>query len=455
MSKVFLVDTNRQPVAPVHPGYARYLLTTGKAAVLKRYPFTLVLKTACEPTAGPPLRIKLDPGSKVTGIAIVNDANGEVVFAAELTHRGEYIKKRLEKRRAARRSRRQRKTRYRQPRWSNRGNQKQGWLPPSLESRISNIITWVKRVCQSCPITAISQELVRFDLQALENPEIEGCQYQQGTLAGYELREYLLMKWNRQCAYCSGTQRPLQVEHIQAKANGGSNQISNLTLACEACNQKKGTQPVEQFLKNQPELLKKLKAQARAPLGDAAAVNASRWALYERLKQIGLPVECGSGGRTKFNRIQQGLPKLHWVDAACVGKSTPTGLHLKTVRPLLITANGHGCRQMRLVNDLGFPRGKAKAARKVKGFQTGDMVRAVVTKGVKRGTYVGRVAVRATGSFNIKTKTGTVEGIGAQYCHSLHHLDGYSYQTGKISLPASSLSFLPQPEGMKVSRKDG
>src|SRR5437879_5356116 len=146
MSKVFVVDTNEQPLNPVHPGRARILLTQGKAAVLKRYPFTLVLKGAVEEPVIEPLRVKIDPGSRATGIAIVNDATGGVVFAAELTHRGEKIKKALDGRRSIRRSRRARHTRYRKPRFSNRRNHKKGWLPPSLMSRISNVETWVQRL---------------------------------------------------------------------------------------------------------------------------------------------------------------------------------------------------------------------------------------------------------------------------------------------------------------------
>jgi hypothetical protein len=192
MSKVFVLDTNLRPLDPVHHGYARILLSRGKAAVYKRYPFTILLKIEVKEPEVQPLRIKLDPGSKVTGIAIVNDATGEVVFAAELTHRGQKIKAALDDRRAVRRSRRQRKTRYRQPRFTNRKNKKRGWLPPSLESRISNVLTWVHRLSRSCPITAISMELVKFDMQLMENAEITGVQYQQGDLAGYEAREYLL-----------------------------------------------------------------------------------------------------------------------------------------------------------------------------------------------------------------------------------------------------------------------
>ena len=95
MSQVFVVDTKKHPLNPVPSGSARLLLKAGKAAVFKRYPFTLILKTAREVPPLKPVRIKLDPGSRTTGIAVVDDASGTVVFAAELTHRGKAIKKRL------------------------------------------------------------------------------------------------------------------------------------------------------------------------------------------------------------------------------------------------------------------------------------------------------------------------------------------------------------------------
>jgi RRXRR protein len=116
MSNVFVLDTNKQPLDPVHPGRARMLLTSGKAAVFKRYPFTIILKTAIENPQLHPLRLKIDPGSRTTGIALVNDGSGEVVFAAELVHRAAAIQKALDQRRAVRRGRRQCKTRYRKPR---------------------------------------------------------------------------------------------------------------------------------------------------------------------------------------------------------------------------------------------------------------------------------------------------------------------------------------------------
>jgi len=182
VSRVFVVDANKQPLPPMHPGRARVLLRQRKAAVFRRYPFTIILKSVPLSPEMHSLRLKIDPGSKTTGIALVNDTTGEVVFAAQLVHRADAIKKALDQRRAVRRGRRQRKTRYRKPRFANR-RRRQGWLAPSLESRVGNVLTWAKRLMRLCPITAMSLELVKFDLQRMEYPEISGVQYQQGERA--------------------------------------------------------------------------------------------------------------------------------------------------------------------------------------------------------------------------------------------------------------------------------
>ena len=425
MSKIFIIDSEKRPLDPIHPAIARQLLRNKKAAVFRRFPFTLILKESYPDSSVSPLRLKIDPGAKFTGIALVNNSTGEVVWAAEIKHRGFAIRDALTSRRQLRRSRRNRKTRYRQPRFLNRTKPK-GWLAPSLQSRIENIKTWVKKLCKFAPINSISQELVRFNLQLMLNPNIQGKEYQQGTLAGYETREYLLEKWGRECAYCGIKDVQLQIEHIKPRAKGGSNSITNLTLSCEKCNKKKGTLNIELFLKKDPSRLEKIWQQVKRPLADAAAVNATRWALFSILKETGLPVETGSGGLTKFNRNQQNLEKTHWLDAACVGKSTPI-LNLKGVKPLLIKANGHGTRQMCRTDKYGFPSRYVPRLKFVKGFQTGDIVKTVVTNGKKIGVYVGRVAIRSTGSFNISTDTGLIQGISYKYCQSIHKKDGYSY----------------------------
>jgi 5-methylcytosine-specific restriction endonuclease McrA len=360
-----------------------------------------------------PVSLKLDPGSKTTGLTLV--ANGRVLWAAELHHRGMQIRDRLQARRAVRRSRRQRKTRSRTPRFLNR-RRPEGWLAPSLESRVQNVQTWVARLRRFCPVSHRAMELARFDTQALENPEISGVAYQQGTLVGVEVREFLLEKWGRRCAYCGARGLPLQVEHIVPRARHGSDRVSNLSIACESCNRAKGTQTAEEF--GHPEV----QAQARQPLRDAAAVNSTRWALYRRLVATGLPVETGSGGRTKFNRTRLGLPKAHWTDAACVGASTPDALDVRGVLPLLITATGHGNRQMAGLNKDGFPIRHRQRKKRHHGFQTGDMVRAVVTKGKYAGVHVGRIAVRAKPWF----KLNGID-VSAKSCTALHRADGYAY----------------------------
>jgi 5-methylcytosine-specific restriction endonuclease McrA len=414
---VFVIASDYTPLNPVHPAQARRLLTQGKAAVYRRYPFTIVLKRVVEQPEVQPLRLKLDPGSKTTGIALVKDANGKVVFAAELEHRGHAIKDSLESRRGVRRNRRNRKTRYRKPRCNNR-RRKKGWLPPSLGSRLANILTWVARLCRYAPITAISQELVKFDMQLMENPDIAGVEYQQGTLPGYEVREYLLEKWERTCAYCGKQNVPVQIEHIHPRANGGTHRISNLTLACEPCNSAKGTQDIVVFLAKKPDVLKRMLAQVKKPLRDASAVNTTRFALLERLKTFGLPVECGSGGLTKYNRITRGLAKTHWLDAACVGKSTPLVLLHNSVVPLHIKATGHGSRQMCVPDKCGFPEKHKKRAKTFLGYQTGDMVKALTPK----GTFEGRIAIRHRPSFRL----GKID-IHPKYMRCVHRSDGYEY----------------------------
>ena len=427
---VFVLDINKQPLEPCSPTIAKKLLNANKAAVFRQYPFTIILKKVVYTKERKQCQLKLDPGSVTTGIAILQE--NRLIWAAELTHRGQQIKNDLESRRSLRRGRRGRKTRYRQPRFLNRTRVK-GWLAPSLEHRVLTTITWVKRLLKFCPIGSIATELVRFDTQKLQNPEISGTKYQQGTLYQYEVREYLLEKFNRTCAYCGAKDTPLEVEHIKPKSKGGSNRVSNLTIACVPCNQAKSNLNIREFLSDKPSVLKRILAQLIAPLKDAAAVNSTRSKLFNCLKATNLPITTGTGGETKFNRSVQGLKKTHWLDAACVG-NTPK-LEILTNQPLLIKCTGYGNRQVIHVDKYGFPRKnkdnqlvrKSALIKSVKGFKTGDIVKAVVPKGKKIGSYLGKVSVRSSGSFNIKTVSQTVQGISYKYCKQIHLLDGYIY----------------------------
>jgi hypothetical protein len=434
---VFVLDKRKSPLMPCSEKRARLLLARGRAVVVRAYPFTIRLKDRIGGKTQP-VRVKIDPGSKTTGIAVVREKGQKqhVLALMELTHRGRQISKSLEQRRAFRRRRRG-NLRYRAPRFLNRKKPK-GWLAPSLQHRVDTTKSLVSRLISLVPVTAINQELVRFDTQKMENPEISGVEYQQGTLLGYEIREYLLEKWGRECAYCGEKDTPLQIEHIDPKANGGSNRISNLTLACNPCNKEKSKQSLADFfassrrLRSHQSRLESVLKQAKKPLRDASAVNSTRWALYQALKSTGLSVEVGTGGQTKFNRNRLSIPKTHALDAACVGHvEQVSGWEIPT---LYIKANGRGSYQRTRLTKYGFPRGYLMRQKQVQGFQTGDMVRAIVPKGTKAGAYLGRIAVRKTGSFNIQTLTGAVQGISYKHCTLTQRADGYGYHVQPTNL---------------------
>ncbi len=266
-------------------------------------------------------------------------------------------------------------------------------------------------------------ELVKFDTQKMENPEVSGVEYQQGELFGYEVREYLLEKWERKCAYCGAKDTPLEVEHIYPISRGGSNRVSNLTLACQPCNQGKGNQDIRDFLCGQPDLAARILKQAKVPLKDAAAVNSTRWRLFETFKATDIPVTTGSGAHTKFNRRRFDLPKEHWIDAACVGEMK--SLTLLTTQPLLVKATGYGCRQVIPMNKYGFPRPGYKPKKPVPGWKTGDIVNVVAGKNA--GLKAVRIkTVRAKGNFDIKPGDKILS-VSRNHIQPVHRQDGYGY----------------------------
>ena len=429
VNRVFVLNSDRTPLSPCHPARARELLTKGKAAVFRNKPFTIILNKLKINPKFQNTQVKIDPGSKTTGLAITlkgKKCGWFLIWAANLEHRGEYIKKLLEKRKNVRRNRRHRKCRYRQPRFLNR-KRKEGWLPPSILSRINNVIVWVEKLQEFCYLRSCVMEVARFDTQKMMNPEIQGVEYQQGKLQGYNVREYLLEKYHRTCVYCNKKNVPLEIEHVIPKSKGGSNKVSNLTLSCHICNQRKGNQPVKIFLKNKPILLKKVKISLKASLKGAAIVNTIRKRLKEEISYR-INIKTSNGAVTKFNRTKQKFKKDHWIDAACVGKRSGRYINIPdNFQPLNIKANGRGRRQMCLMNKFGFPRANSKSKNKViKGFQTGDIVKAVVTKGKYIGTYFGRIAVRSRGNCILSSKEKKID-INLKYCKLLQKVDGYCY----------------------------
>ncbi len=230
---VFVLDKRKKPLMPTSEKRAKLLLQRGRAVVVKIYPFTIRLKDLIQGQTQT-VRIKLDPGSKSTGVALVREeirSKQHLLNLFQINHRGRSISANLTSRRQMRRRRRN-NLRYRSARFDNR-TRLEGWLAPSLQHRVDTIMSLVSKLQKLLPITAISMELVKFDMQKMQNPEISDIEYQQGQLQGYEVREYLLEKWNRKCAYCNAEDVPLEIEHILPRSKGGSNRISNLTLACQ------------------------------------------------------------------------------------------------------------------------------------------------------------------------------------------------------------------------------
>ncbi len=404
---VFVLDTHKKPLMPCTPKKARLLLSRGRAVVHRRYPFVIRLKDRrVEESVVQPLILKIDPGSRTSGMAVVRveeTPQGEVhhaVHLAEVGHRGEQVHEAMGTRARARRRRRS----------------------AHLRSRIGNVLTWARRYGRWTPITRLEVERVKFDLHLIQNPEIAGVEYQRGELAGWELRAYLLEKFQHQCAYCHKRDVPFELDHQVPRSRGGTHRASNVVLCCHDCNLAKGNQTAAEF--GHPEV----EAQAKTPLKDAAAVNATRYALVRALEALSLPIGTWSGGRTRWNRDRLGIHKTHALDALCVGEVA--SVHASNLRTLHLTASGRGQYCRTLFNRYGFPRGYLMRRKQVDGLQTGDVVRASVPPPYKaQGTHTGRVVVRKSRFFRIND----VDSIPARYCSLLQRGDGYEYTFGEAA----------------------
>jgi 5-methylcytosine-specific restriction endonuclease McrA len=381
--RVFVLSKEGIPLMPTTPRRARLWLKARRAKVVRHEPFTIQLRF--ETTSyTQSVTIGVDTGSKTVGIAAI--ANGETLLQAEVQLRTN-ISEKLTRRRTYRRTRRSRRTRYRAPRYNNR-TRKAGWLPPSVSSKLAATLKAVRFSASLLPVGQVNVEIASFDTQKMRNPEITGAAYQQGTLFGYQVREYLLEQWQRTCAYCGARDTPLQVEHIVPQVRGGSDRIDNLTLACAPCNQRKGTKTAGEFGFPQ------IQARARLPMRDAAHVSSLKTALLTQLtRQFGeQQVQVRFGYQTKYQRIQVlKRSKSHAQDAVAIACEMG-----EVVTPLSVVWQMH-C----------LPRGsyqrfngkhsehKVWAPRKVKGWRLYELVEA---KG-QHGYIGGR---RENGSFLVK-----------------------------------------------------
>ena len=297
-------------------------------------------------------------------------------YSAEVIARDD-ISKRLSDRRMYRQNRRSRKTRYRKPRFKNRKNKKKGWLPPSLEQKVAVQLTEIDHLHRYFPIKTIIVEVAEFDIQKIKNPDISGIEYQQGTLQGYNIRNYLLEKHNRKCFYCGKTVSKFEVEHMLPKSRGGSNRINNLTLSCHECNQKKDTLTAEEFIK-QTLPAKKAAAKLKQLPNEKrlfkymAHMNATRWALYNAIKEKYTNVKMTYGYITKYNRIKAGLTKAHHIDAKCItGFSTVPSMEQTVVK---VKMRRHNRQLHRATFSKGHIRKAACLPTIVFGFQLYDLV---------------------------------------------------------------------------------
>ena len=492
---------------------ARQLLERGRAVVHRQVPFTIRLKDRIRAASQvQPLRLKLDPGAQVTGFAMHRQHAGEdketVILLGELRHKTD-IKQKLARRRSLRRTRRQRKCRYRPPRFLNRPRKKCAvcgrntpkhptggrqercrvhagqpsprrmvrfpWLPPSLRARVQQTVQLVRKLQNLLPIQALSQEDAKFDTQLLQNPHIGGVEYQHGTLAGYEVKEYLLEKYQRTCGYCAGaTGDPvLEVDHViprqPAAGPSGTNRVSNLVIACRDCNQAKGNQQLHDWLarlRQSPRGLDQIRAQRlphvfhqlQEPLHAVALLNATRQGLYRALLRLRLPLERGTGALTKQHRLERSLPKTHYIDAICVGASTPPTLAILTHYVTVWTVKGRGTRQMCRPDPYGFPKGHRTRRKthlstqmifplggnspRTERFQSGDQVVVTVPSGYKTpaGVYRGRIQIRQSGWYALPTPTGKLN-VKHSWCGKVQRGDGWLYESQ--ALPADIFPSAP------------
>lgn len=310
--RVPVLNMRNQPLMPTTPGKARHLLDDGKAEVVKRKPFTIQLTYATGENKQD-VKLGVDSGYKHIGFSAVTKNRELISGNVELRTD---IPKTIEQRSNYRRNRRSRKW-YRKHRFNNR-KRREGWIPPSLRQKKDSHIRLVNQLKDILPISEVIVEVASFDIQKMQNPEINGIEYQQGTLRGYNIRNYLLRKFNHECSYCGKKDTPLEIEHIVPKSRGGTNRVSNLTISCHDCNQKKGRKTAEEF--GYPDIQK----QAKKSLKEATFMNVVRWKIANEL-------DCKHtfGHITKKKRIEYNIEKSHINDAFVIAGGNNT--HIRSI----------------------------------------------------------------------------------------------------------------------------
>lgn len=389
---VYVISHTGKALMPTnHHGKVKHLLREGKARVARREPFTIqLLYDNTEYTQ--PITLGVDAGSTHVGLSATNESNE--LFAAEVTLRRD-IPGLLSARREARRTRRNRKTRYRAPRFDNR-RRPDGWLAPSVEQAVQSHLALIRKVHSILPVTKTVIEVAQFDTQLLKNPDIQVEQYQQGEQMGFwNTREYVLFRDGHTCQHCHGKSgdKVLNVHHIESRQTGGD-APNNLITLCETCHK----------AYHRGEL--QIKFKRGASLRDAALMSIMRKEVYNRAKEEFGNVRLTYGFITKNTRIRHGLEKSHATDARCI-----SGHPLATPADVMwqLRQRRKHNRQLYKANTLkGGVRKKNQAPYLVKGFRLFDKVR---YDGLDCFIF-GR---RSSGSFDIRLFDGTKVNAGISY----------------------------------------
>ena len=391
---VYVINDNGKPLMPTQRfGKVRRMLSSGKAKVVNRCPFTIKLNYHAEEKVQP-VSFGIDAGSKVIGVSAATE--DKVLYEAEVELRNDIVKL-LSGRRELRRARRNRKTRYRKARFDNR-RRPEGWLAPSVQQKIKTHLRVIEIAHEILPVSKITVETAQFDILKIKNPEIAGEEYQQGEQLGFwNVREYVLYRDGHTCQCCMGKSKDsvLNVHHIESRRTGG-NAPNNLITLCETCHTgyHQGTVKLPKTIKR------------GMSFRDAAFMGVMRWALYEELKEIYPEVKMTYGYLTKHARISAGLEKSHRTDARCISGNPNAEppkeyYYQKKVRC-------HNRQIHKLTISKGGYRKNNQAARYVSGYQLFDKV---LYKG-KECFVFGR---RSNGYFDIRTLDGTKLSAGVSH----------------------------------------
>jgi 5-methylcytosine-specific restriction endonuclease McrA len=347
--RVPVLNMRGEPLMPTTPAKARHLLKKGKAKVIKRKPFVIQLTIATGETKQD-ITLGIDSGYNEIGFSAKTEKQEIISGELKLLKN---VSKRLEERKMYRRLKRN-KLWYRQPRFNNR-RRKDSWLPPSLQHKFDTHIRLIEKLKKWFPITKIVIETAKFDTQKMQNPEISGIEYQQGELQGYHIKEYLLEKFGRRCAYCNKNNIPLEVEHIIPKSRDGSDRVSNLTISCRKCNLKKDNQTAEEF--GFPNIQKMTKQSLKA----TPFMNVIRKRLAKQIN-----ADETFGYITKYRRIINGLEKSHVNDAFVIAE----GSNQKRCKSYAVTQTKRNNRSIQ-TNRKGF---KPSIRKQRHGLQPNDLV---------------------------------------------------------------------------------